>query len=129
MEYLETLPDENYSIFKQMVLARTEKNLIKALVHRLEIDQTGNTVYDSVFTVQSQYFKDKKLDIYSEAIHATLLVPNNDLITKALNEAHAKLDKWGLQLRRFYFRELDFPNRFLQKEQYEKEVFEDGKIK
>ena len=124
MEYLETLPDENYSIFKQMVLARTEKKFDKGSSTPIGIDQTGNTVYDSVFTVQSQYFKDKKLDIYSEAIHATLLVPNNDLITKALNEAHAKLDKWGLQREDSILENWIFQTAFF-KEQYEKEVFED----
>lgn len=124
MEYLETLPDENYSIFKQMVLARTEKKFDKSSSTPIGIDKTGNTVYDSVFTVQSQYFKDKKLDIYDEAIHATLLVPNNDLITKALNDAHAKLEKWGLQREDSILENWIFQTAFF-KEQYEKEVFED----
>lgn len=124
MEYLESLPDENYSIFKQMVLARTEKKFDKASSTPIGIDQTGNTVYDSVFTVQSQYFKNKKLDIYSEAIHATLLVPNNDLVTKALEDAHEKLAKWGLQREDSILENWIFQTAFF-KEQYEKEIFED----
>lgn len=124
MEYLESLPDENYSLFKQMVLARTEKKFDKSSSTPIGIDQTGNTVYDSVFTVQSQYFKNKKLDVYSEAIHATLLVPNNDLVKAALNEAHEKLQRWGLQREDSILENWIFQTAFF-KEQYEKEVFED----
>lgn len=124
MEYLESLPDENYSLFKQMVFARTEKKFDKSSSTPIGIDQTGNTVYDSVFTVQSQYFKDKKLDVYSEAIHATLLVPNNDLVKAALNEAHEKLQHWGLQREDSILENWIFQTAFF-KEQYEKEAFED----
>lgn len=53
-----------------------------------------------------------------------MLVPNNDLITKALNEAHAKLDKWGLQREDSILENWIFQTAFF-KEQYEKEVFED----
>ena len=87
MEYLKDLPDEEYSIFKEMVLSRTQRVFDKAASTPIGIDKTGNTVYDSVFTEKSQYFADKKLDLYSENITATLLVPSNDLIENALKYA------------------------------------------
>lgn len=80
MEYLKDLPDEEYSIFKEMVLSRTQRVFDKAASTPIGIDKTGNTVYDSVFTEKSQYFADKKLDLYSENITATLLVPSLSLI-------------------------------------------------
>lgn len=96
MEYLKDLPDEEYSIFKQMVLSRTQKIFDKGASTPIGIDKTGNTVYDSVFTEKSKYFADKKLDLYSENITATLLVPSNDLIENALKEAKEKLESWNM---------------------------------
>ena len=97
MEYLKDLPDEEYSIFKEMVLSRTQRVFDKAASTPIGIDKTGNTVYDSVFTEKSQYFADKKLDLYSENITATLLVPSNDLIENALKEAKEKLKSWNME--------------------------------
>lgn len=96
MEYLKDLPDEEYSIFKQMVLSRTQKIFDKGASTPIGIDKTGNTVYDSVFTEKSKYFADKKLDLYSENITATLLVPSNDLVENALREAKEKLESWNM---------------------------------
>lgn len=97
MEYLKDLPDEEYSIFKEMVLSRTQRVFDKAASTPIGIDKTGNTVYDSVFTEKSQYFADKKLNLYSENITATLLVPSNDLIENALKEAKEKLKSWNME--------------------------------
>lgn len=96
MEYLKELPDEEYSIFKEMVLSRTERIFDKAASTPIGIDKTGNTVYDSVFTERCPYFANKKLDLYSENITATLLVPSNGLINNALKEAKEKLESWNM---------------------------------
>lgn len=97
MEYLKDLPDEEYSIFKQMVLSRTQKIFDKGASTPIGIDKTGNTVYDSVFTEKSKYFADKKLDLYSENITATLLVPSNELVDNALREAKERLKSWNME--------------------------------
>lgn len=94
---MKDLPDEDYSVFKEMVLSRTQRVFDKAASTPIGIDKTGNTVYDSVFTEKSQYFADKKLDLYSENITATLLVPSNDLIENALREAKEKLKSWNME--------------------------------
>lgn len=96
MEYLKDLPDEEFSIFKEMVLSRTQKVFDKGASTPIGIDKTGNTVYDSVFTEKSKYFADKKLDLYSENITATLLVPSNELVENALKEAKEKLEEWNM---------------------------------
>lgn len=97
MEFLEELPDDEYSIFKKMVFDRTERVFDKAASTPIGIDQSGNTIYDSVFTVRSKYFSDKNLDLYSENISATLLLPTNSQITEALADAKARLKAWDIE--------------------------------
>lgn len=55
------------------------------------VDESGNTVYDSVFTVKNPYFLDKGLDLASESKKITVLIPSDELIKKALDEGKAKL--------------------------------------
>lgn len=124
MEYLESLPNDQYSIFKQMILDRTEKVFDKSASTPIGVDQTGNTVYDSVWTVKSQYFEKKGINLYSETIHATMLVPSNDLITKALQNAYDRLEKWKLQREDSIMRNWIFQAAFF-KEKYTRETFED----
>lgn len=122
MEYLKDLPDEEYSIFKEMVLSRTQKIFDKGASTPIGIDKTGNTVYDSVFTEKSQYFAAQKLDIYSENITATLLVPSNDQIANALQEAKEKLKSWGIEREDSILNNWIFQTAFFSKK-YVKEDF------
>ncbi|NDV63654.1 hypothetical protein [Bacteroides sp. 224] len=121
MEYLEELPEE-YSMFKKMVLDRTQKTFNKAASTPIGIDKTGNTVYDSVFTVQSKYFADKKLDIYSENITATLLVPSNELVINALKDAKERLASWNVEREDSVLNNWIFQTAFFNKK-YVKEDF------
>lgn len=93
LETLEGLGDE-YSIFKEMVLSRNIKMFDKANSTPLGPDASGNTVYDSVFTVRNPYFEAKGMDIMNDSKHYTMFIPSNDLITKAFNEGKAKLAAW-----------------------------------
>lgn len=51
------------------------------------VDKTGNTVYDSVFTVKAPYFENRKFNIMSENLTATMLLPSNDVVNQALSTA------------------------------------------
>lgn len=122
MEVLESLGD-NYSIFRDMVLARTEKVFDKSNSTPIGIDQTGNTVYDSVFTTKSTYFANKKMDLYSESMHATMLIPSNELVEKALADAKDRLRSWNMERADSILTNWIFQSAFFNKE-YKKEDFE-----
>lgn len=96
MEVLEGLNDD-YSIFREMVMARVEKVFDKSASTPIGIDPTGNTVYDSVFTFKSPYFERKKMNLYSESMHATMFIPSNTLVENALQDAKERLKDWGLE--------------------------------
>ena len=96
MEVLEGLNDD-YSIFREMVMARVEKVFDKNASTPIGIDPTGNTVYDSVFTFKSPYFESKKMNLYSESMHATMFIPSNALVENALQDAKERLKDWGLE--------------------------------
>lgn len=122
MEVLEGLGDD-YSIFRDMVLARTEKVFDKSNSTPTGIDQTGNTVYDSVFTTKSTYFANKKMDLYSESMHATMLIPSNELVEKALADARNRLKSWNMVREDSILTNWIFQSAFFNKE-YKKEDFE-----
>ena len=86
MEVLEGLGDD-YSIFKEMVMARVDRVFDKSASTPIGIDPTGNTVYDSVFTFKSSYFEAKKMNLYTENMKATMFIPSNTLVENALADA------------------------------------------
>ena len=121
MEVVEGLGDD-YSIFKEMVLSRTMKTFDKKSSTPIGIDKTGNTVYDSVFTVKSPYFEKKKMDLYSESMHATMFIPSNELVTKALEDARNKLKSWNMEREDSILTNWIFQSAFYTTE-YKKEDF------
>lgn len=95
-EIIENLGDD-YSMFRDMILSRNELTFDKEASEIVGVDNTGNTVYDSVFTVKAPYFEAKGFDLMSENVNATMLIPSNELVTEALETAKQKLQEWGLQ--------------------------------
>jgi hypothetical protein len=89
--------DEDYSIFREMILSRNENTFDKTASIPIGVDNTGNTLYDSVFTVTNPYFASQGFDILSESLTATMLIPSNNVVTQALNTAHSYLQSTGLQ--------------------------------
>lgn len=86
----------DYSIFKKMV---TEQNVLvfdKANSKPIGVDNTGNTVYDSVFTITNPFFAKKNFDLTSESLTATVMLPSNEVILNALADAKAKLNSWEM---------------------------------
>ena len=57
-EIIENLGDD-YSMFRDMILSRNELTFDKEASEIIGVDNTGNTVYDSVFTVRNPYFEAK----------------------------------------------------------------------
>lgn len=99
LETIEGLSDE-YSIFKNAVLSRNIKIFDKNNSLSIGVDESGNTVYDSVFTVKNPYFLDKGLDLASESKKITMLIPSDELIKNALEEGKAKLKNgnWNVRI-------------------------------
>lgn len=96
LEVLEELP-EKYSIFKNAVLSKNMKVFDKKNSTAIGVDKSGNTVYDSVFSIKNPYFEKYKFDLSSESMKATMFIPSNELIEKALSEGKKKLADWGLE--------------------------------
>lgn len=95
-ETLTNLSDE-YSIFREAVMSRNQLFFDKEASIPIGVDQTGSTVYDSVFVVTNPYFSAKGFDLMSESLNATMLIPSNELITKAIDKAHADLSVWNME--------------------------------
>lgn len=95
-ETIEGLGDE-YSIFRDMILSKSQKVFDKEKSTPIGVDNTGNTIYDSVFTIRNPYFESVKFDLMSEALNATMLIPSNEVINKALAEAKTNLKTWRLE--------------------------------
>lgn len=95
-EYIQNLGD-NYSTFKQMIMARKQKTFDKNASTPVDVDNTGNTVYDSIFTEKFPFFENKGFELTSENTKATMLIPSNDVIDKTLSAARANLKEWGME--------------------------------
>ncbi len=85
---------DDYSRFKELVFAYEERVFDRANSVPVSVDNTGNTVYDSVFVT-----KNLLMDRYnsgggetwtmrSEFYASTMLIPNNDLVDGALTKAY-----------------------------------------
>ena len=89
--------DDNYSLFKDMVLSSGERIFDKANSKAIGVNNEGNTVYDSVFIYKNSFFEAKGFDMNSESLTATMLLFSNDVINEAMNDAKQRLASWGLE--------------------------------
>jgi hypothetical protein len=94
-EVINALGDD-YSIFKKMVLAENVLTFDKDNSKATGVDKTGNTIYDSVFTVSNPFFDDKSFDLTSESLTATVMIPSNKVLQAAMDSAKIKLKEWGM---------------------------------
>src|SRR5690625_2325659 len=76
--------DGNYSIFRDMILSKNEIVFDKEASDPIGVDNTGSTIYDSVFVTTNPYFTDRDFDLMSESLTATMLIPSNDIINEAI---------------------------------------------
>ena len=123
-ETIETL-DDDYSIFRDMILSRNEKIFDKTSSIPIGVDNTGSTIYDSVFIVTNPYFNAKDFNLASEALTATLLIPSNTIVQEAINTAKSDLAAWGMERADSIVQNWVFQSAFFNKE-YTKQDFEDN---
>ncbi len=95
-DYINDLPDD-YSIFREMVLASGGKEFDRANSKAIGINDQGNTVYDSVFIYRNTFFEAVNFDMNSESLTATMLLPSNKVINDALEDAHQRLAEWEME--------------------------------
>lgn len=94
-DVIENLGPE-YSLFKEMVMAKNVLTFDKANSKPIGVDNTGNTVYDSVFIISNPFFDDKGFNLTSESLTATMFLPSNEVIRTALDDAKTKLAAWDM---------------------------------
>lgn len=124
-EIIENLGDD-YSIFREMIMSRNQLTFDKEASDIIGVDNTGNTVYDSIFTVKAPYFEKKGFDIMSENLTATMLIPSNEVVNKALSTARRNLADWGLERTDSILTNWVFQSVFFKKV-YSKQDFEENK--
>ncbi len=95
-DFINELGDD-YSVFRDMVLASGGKEFDRANSKAIGINDQGNTVYDSVFIYRNTFFEAVNFDMNSESLTATMLLPSNDVIQTALNDAHQRLASWEME--------------------------------
>ncbi|MCD8185454.1 MAG: hypothetical protein LUD68_03075 [Rikenellaceae bacterium] len=95
LEVIESLND-NYSMFRDSVLSRQVLKFDRENSLPIGVDATGSTVYDSTWIITNPYFADAGLDIMSEGITATVLIPSNEVVLASWADAWARLEKWQL---------------------------------
>lgn len=95
-DFINGLGDE-YSIFKELVLASGGKEFDRANSKPVGVGADGNTIYDSVFIYTNEHFEAVDFDMNSESLTATMLLPSDDVINAAMADAHERLQKWGLE--------------------------------
>ena len=86
----------DFSIFKNLVMEQNVLIFNKANSKPIGVDNTGNTVYDSVFNITNPFFDNKSFDLTSESLSATVMIPSNEVILNAMADAKAKLASWEM---------------------------------
>jgi len=93
LEIIAALPDE-YSLFRNKIASMAEKTFNKSASLVLGVDESGNSIYDSVFVVKYPFFEQSGIDLNSASTRFTMLIPSNELYRGAMQTARATLKKW-----------------------------------
>lgn len=96
LEVLENLDDEQYAVFKDMVLSKNIKEFNRSASLPIGVNEAGNTLYDSVFTIRNPYFQQKGINLFTEAAEYTMLIPSDEQIENALQLAKETIAEWGV---------------------------------
>ncbi len=126
MEVIEELSDD-YSIFKNAVLSHNVNTFDKSNSLSIGVDKSGNTVYDSVFTVTNPYFEAQGLDLFSESTKTTVFIPSDEQINNALSVAKEKLKTWRIERPDSVLENWCFQAMFFKNVEYGPEDFGDEK--
>lgn len=94
-ELIEGLGDD-YSIFREMIMERNQLTFDKEASKIIGVDETGSNVYDSIFIVTNPYVEAQGFNMMSESLSATVLIPSNEVVNRALTVARQNLQEWGM---------------------------------
>lgn len=93
-EFLNGLSNDQYGLFKELVFKYEERAFDRENSVPVGVDNTGNTVYDSIFVTKNLLMDrynsggSESWNMRSEFFASTLLIPNNDLVDGALTKAY-----------------------------------------
>lgn len=90
------LLDDNYSIIRDSIVTYNIQKFDKKNSIPVGVDQTGNTLYDSVFYTYNPLFD--TINFSSEFNQFTLFIPSNKEIEGALNKLASQYDLMGKKL-------------------------------
>lgn len=115
--------DDDYSIFRDAIMSRNQLTFDKEASLPIGVDKTGSTVYDSVFVVRNPYFEAQNFNLMSESLDATMLIPSDEVVNKALEAAHLNLRAWNMERADSILTNWVFQSAFFNK-RYSKEGFQ-----
>lgn len=95
-DYINALGDD-YSIFRDLVLSSGGKEFDKTNSKPVGVNAEGNTVYDTVWIYTNTHFDEVNFNMQSESLTSTMLLFSNSAIQQALDDAHARLQLWGME--------------------------------
>ena len=81
-EYLKQL-DDDYSIIVDSLFSQNDTVFDAANSAPIGVDETGNTIYDSIFVIENPIFD--VVDFRSEFEQITMFLPNNTVLTECLD--------------------------------------------
>ncbi len=99
-ELLVNLPDDRYSMFKEIVRTYEEEWFDRENSTIVGVNAQGQTVYDSVFvkrnTLLDRYTEKgvKTWDMFDEQYNSTMFIPNNTQVERAINTACDNIKLW-----------------------------------
>src|SRR5690554_253943 len=91
-DYISLLGDE-YSMFRDSVLAYNSRVFDRQNSTPIGVDPTGNTVYDSVFYISNPLFQE--VDFSSEFGQYTLFLPDNNVVASCFEKLEAQYALMG----------------------------------
>lgn len=94
-EYLQNLGDD-YSIIVDSLFSQNDTIFDLANSVPIGVDETGNTIYDSVFVVDNPIFE--VVDFRSEFEQITMFLPNNDVLNNCLTNYVNQLNGMGEEI-------------------------------
>lgn len=91
-DYVTMLPDE-YSIIRDSIINYNVNEFDAGNSTPIGVDETGNTIYDSVFTVNNPLFE--TANIRSEFEQYTMFLPNNDVVNATIAKMKSQYETMG----------------------------------
>lgn len=91
-DFIAELPDE-YSIFRDSVMHLNEWVFDKVNSTPKSVDETGNTIYDSIFYIDNPLFD--KAEFNSEFKQFTVFIPSNEVVKKCFDKLNSQYASMG----------------------------------